>query len=158
MSITIDYFFNHSDDLPVLAKNINAWLGCSLVPYEGDPEDLFCRFLAVEFTLSKHDFENDGECNFEDYKYELGFRVPVPDGGLRIMQLPAIALVTYTLYRRMNIVGMLVYDVQILRARFEERLNTEDNSLEIYDTVSAEFVNFPAHFETLGKRLPERAR
>ncbi len=157
MSITIDYYFNHSDDLPELAKNINAWLGCSLSPYEGDPEDLFCRFLAMQFTLSKHNLENDGECAFEDYKYELGFRVPVPDGDLRIIQLPAIALIVYTLHYRMKITGMLVYDVQILLAKYEERLNTENDSLEIYDTISLEFVSFPAHFETLKKRLPKSA-
>lgn len=157
MSITIDYFFNHSDDLPELTRNINAWLGCSLSPYEGDSEDLFCRFLAMEFSLSMHDLENDDELDFENYKYEIGFRVPAPDGDLRISQLPAIALVAYTLYRRMKITGMLVYDVQTLLARYEERLEPESNSPEIYDTVSGEFVSFPKHLETLQKRLPETA-
>lgn len=157
MSITVDYFFNHSNDLPKLAKNINGWLGCSLAPYEGAPEDLFCRFLAMEFSLSKHNLENDDELDFENYRYEIGFRTPVPDGNLRILQLTTIALIAYTLYRQMKIVGMLVFDVQILLAKYEERLNTENNSVEIYDTVSAEFVNFPEHFETLRKRLPKRA-
>lgn len=155
MSITVDYFFNHSDNLLELAENINAWLGCSLTPYENDPEDFFCRFLTMEFSLSKHNFENDGELNFERYRYEIGFRTPVPDGDLRILQLPTIALIAYSLYRRMKIVGMLVYDVQILLAEYEERFNAQSNSLEIYDTISAEFVGFPRHFETLQKRLPE---
>ncbi len=157
MSVTIDYFFNHSGDLPELAKNINAWLGCSLAPYEGDAEDLFCRFLAMEFTLSKHELENDDELDFESYKYQIGFRVPAPDGDLRILQLPAIALVIYTLYRRMKITGMLVYDVQTLLASYKERLKPESNMLEIYDTVSKEFVSFPKHLETLQKQMPETA-
>jgi hypothetical protein len=157
MSVTIDYFFNCSDDLPELTQKINGWLGCFLAPYEGDSEDLFCRFLAMEFSLSKHDLENDNELDFENYKYEIGFRVPAPDGDLRILQLPMIALIAYTLYRRMKITGMLVYDVQILLAKYEERLDTENNSLEIYDTISTEFVSFPTHFENLQKRLPKAA-
>jgi hypothetical protein len=155
MSVTFNYFFNHSDDLPDLAKNINAWLGCSLSPYEGNTQDWFCRFLSMEFDLFKHDLENDGECDFEDYKYELRFRIPVPDGDLRTLALPTLALSAYTLFHRMRIVGMLVFDVQILLAKYAERLKPESNELEIYDTVSAEFVNFPAHFETLQKRLPK---
>lgn len=157
MSVTIDYFFNHSDDLPELTRNINGWLGCSLASYKGDSEDLFCRFLAMEFSLSTHDLENDRELDFENYKYELGFRVPAPDGDLRILQLPAIALVAHTLYCRMKITGMLVYDVQTLLARYEERLEAEDNTPEIYDVVSGEFVSFPKHFETLQRRLSEKA-
>jgi hypothetical protein len=158
MSITIDYFFNHSDDLPELTQNINAWLGCSLAPYEGDAEDLFCRFFGMEFTLSKNDLENDDDCIFEDYAYEIGFRVPAPDGDLRISQLPAMALVAYTLYRRMKITGMLVYDVQTLLAKYEDRLEPKGETPELYDTVSKGFVSFPAHFKTLQKRLPETAR
>ncbi len=155
MSITTNYFFNDSDDLIELTPKINSWLGCFLEPYEASSEDLFCRFLAMEFSLSIHNLENDGELDFENYKYEIGFRVPAPDGDLRISQLPAIALVAYVLYRRMKITGMLVYDVQSLLARYEERLEPESYVTEIYDTVSKEFVSFPKHLETLQKRLPE---
>ncbi len=95
MSITIDYFFNHSNDLLELTNNINLGLGCSLAPYEDDPENLFCRFFGMEFSLSRHNLENDGECKFEDYAYDLGFRVPAPDGDLRTIQLPTISLITY---------------------------------------------------------------
>jgi hypothetical protein len=157
MSITIDYFFNYSNDFPELTRNINAWLGSSLAPYEGDAEDLFCRFLPMEFSLSTHDLENDDELDFENYKYELGFRVPAPDADLRTIQLPAITLVAYTLYRQMKITGMLVYDAQTLLARYEERVEPENNTLEIYDIVSGEFASFPKHFETLQKRLPKAA-
>lgn len=54
MSITLDYFFNHDAELPAVAQVMNRALGCSLQPYEGDPAHLFCRHLAVEFTLCTH--------------------------------------------------------------------------------------------------------
>jgi hypothetical protein len=57
----------------------------------------------------------------------------------------------------MKITGMLVYDVQTLLAKYEERLEPKSETPELYDTVSKEFVSFPAHFETLQKRLPETA-
>ncbi len=150
---TIDYFFNYSDDLPELIKNINACLGCSLARYGDDSEDLFCRFLGMEFSLSKHALENDRELDFENYKYEIGFTVAAPDADLRELQLPAIILIIYALFSRMKITGMLVYDVQNLIAKYEERFNKESNSSELYDTVSAEFIKFPNHFEIIHKKL-----
>lgn len=153
MSVTIDYFFNYSDDLSEFVKNINACLGCSLARYGDDSEDLFCRFFGMEFSLWKHELENDRELDFENYKYEIGFRVAAPDADLRVLQLPAIILIIYTLFYRMKITGMLVYDVQKLIAKYEKRFNEESNSFEIYDTVSAEFISFPNHFEIIHKKL-----
>ena len=158
MSICIDYFFNHSHDLSALAQEINDWVGCSLSPYEGNPEDLFCRFFGMELSLSKHTLENDRELNFEDFTYQLGIRIPIPDANLRAMQLPAIALMAYALYRRLKITGMLVYDVQILLARYEERFDSELNEAELFDVVSGEFIRFPAHLDALNRRLQESAR
>jgi hypothetical protein len=57
----------------------------------------------------------------------------------------------------MKITGMIIYDCQTLLARYEEQLEPENNSLEIYDTASEEFISFPKHFETLQKRLAETA-
>lgn len=153
MSVSIDYFFNYSDDLTELVKNINTWLGCSLVPYGDNSDDLFCRYLGMEFSLSKHNLENDRELDFENYKYEIGFRVAAPDADLRVLQLPAIVLIIYTLFSRIKITGMLVYDVQNLIAKYEERFNAESNSFELYDTISAEFIKFPNHFEVIHKKL-----
>jgi hypothetical protein len=154
MSICIDYYFNHPHDLSDLAQEINGWVGCSLSPYEGNPEDLFCRFFGMELSLSKHTLENDDELNFEDFTYQLGIRTPMPDADLRAMQLPALALMACALYRRLQITGMLVYDVQVLLARYEERLDSELNETGLFDVVSAEFVRFPAHLETLNRRSP----
>jgi hypothetical protein len=153
MSTTIDYFFNHPDNLADIAKSINPLLGCSLAPYEGDVEDFFCRFFGMEFSLSEHTLDNDRECNFEDYRFHIGFRVPVPDGDLRVMQVPTIALVIYILFSRMGVTGMLVYNIQTLLGRYEERILSEESKGDLYDVVSNELVSFPEHFATLQKRI-----
>ena len=154
MSVDIDFFFNHPDNLAALAERLNGWLGCALAPYEGDPEDLFGRFFGMEFSLAEHNLENDGERNFEDYKYELGFRTAVPDGDLRMVQLPAIAMIIYVLFRRMNVTGMLVYDVQIVLARYEARSVSAGGAAYLYDVLSNEFVSFPEHLAALQARTP----
>ncbi|MFL6227678.1 MAG: hypothetical protein ACJ741_02735, partial [Pyrinomonadaceae bacterium] len=127
MSVTVDYFFNSEKRLDELAREINSVLGCSLTPYQGDEEDYFGRFLAMEFSLSKHPFENDGECNFEDYEYYLHLRTPAGDADLRNIQIPAMGLVAYALFRRRSLTGMLVYDGQILLAKYEERIDPQND-------------------------------
>ena len=153
MSICVDYFFNYSSELTALAKDINGWVGCSLAPYEGDPEDLFCRFFAMELSLSKHSFENDRDLNFADFSYRLGIRSPIPEADLRVMQIPAVAFIAYALFRRMGIVGMLVYDAQSLLARYEARV--EGGLDELFDLVSNTVVRFPDHLEILSGYLPD---
>jgi hypothetical protein len=156
MSICVDYFFNHPSELTALAQDINGWVGCSLVPYEGNPEDLFCRFFAMELSLSKHSFENDRDLNFEDFSYRLGIRSPIPEADLRAMQIPAVALFAYALFRRMGIVGMVVYDVHSLLARYEVRV--ESGLDELFDLVSNTAVRFPDHLEKLSRYLPDYGR
>lgn len=156
MSITVDFFFNHPNNLAETAKSINGWLGCSLTPYEDDQENLFCRFLAMEFSLSEHNLENDRDCNFEDYGYELSFRTPIPDSDFRIIQIPAIALVIYTLFSRMGITGMLVYDVQLLLAKYEERILSETGQKGLFDVISNESISFPKHFVMLQEYLEKQ--
>jgi hypothetical protein len=154
MSICVDYFFNHSDDLGPLSRKLSGWLGCSLAPYEGNPQDLFGRFLGMELDLSIHSFENDRELNFEDFTYRLGIRSPIPDADLRALQIPAMALIARTLFYRMNVVGMLVYDMQHLLARYEPRLDLKGSgSEEMFDAVLGEFVTLPDYFLKLHDRL-----
>jgi hypothetical protein len=154
MSISVDHFFNHEDELQALARKVNGWIGCFLSPYEGNPEDLFWRFLGMELSLSKHSFENDGELNFEDYVYCLSIRTPMPDADLRRIQIPAMVLIAYALYYRMNLKGILVYDMQHLLARYEDRLDLKGSGTdEMFDGVSGEFVIFPRHLENLSNRL-----
>lgn len=153
MSISVDYFINHEDEMPALTTKINRWAGCFL-SYEGTPNDLFCRFLGMELSLSKHTFENDGELNFEDYTYCLSLRTPMPDADLRRIRIPAMILIAYALYYRMNPKGMLVYDMQHLPARYEDRIDLKlSGTEEMFDSVTGMFVMFPEHLEALQKRL-----
>jgi len=154
MSICVDYFFNHEDELAALSRKIGGWLGCFLTPYDGNLQDLFSRFLGMELDLGVHSFENDREINFEDYTYRVGIRTPIADGDLRIMQIPAIVLTARTLFYRMNIKGMLVYDMQHLLAHYEERLDLKGSGREeMFDSVSGEFVILPRHLNNLDDRL-----
>jgi hypothetical protein len=156
MSVCVDYFFNHGYELSAVAKEINGWIGCSLSPFEGNREDLFSRFLGMELTLSKHSLENDRDLNFQDFTYRLGVRSPIPEADLRPMQIPAMAFIAYALFRRMGIVGLLVYDVQSLLARYEARVT--DGLDELFDLVSNRVVRFPDHLETLVRNLPDYGR
>ncbi|HXG63604.1 MAG TPA: hypothetical protein VNO70_00765 [Blastocatellia bacterium] len=157
MSITIDYFFNDDRSLPELAEEINDWLGCQLSPYQNDPNDFFCRLFGMEFALSEHRLENDGELDFQNYRYELGIRTPLPDADFRPFQLPVMALVAYALYSRLRITGILVFDVQLLLARYKERLNPGTNTVHLFDEVSNEFVSYPKHISDLVRRMPENS-
>lgn len=51
MSVTNAFFFNYPKALADLGTEINACLGCSLAPYEGNPENLFDYFMGMEFSL-----------------------------------------------------------------------------------------------------------
>jgi len=156
MSICVDYFFNHEAELPALSRKVSGWLGCFLAPYEGDVQDLFTRFLGMELDLGRHSFGNDRELNFEDYTYRLGIRTPIPDGDLRTMQIPAMVLIAHVLFYRMNIKGMLVYDMQHLLARYEGRVDLKGGgSEEMFDAVSGQFVILPRHLDALDNRLRE---
>jgi hypothetical protein len=157
MSITVDYFFNWPGTLSELAAQFRRWVGSDLEPYEGDAENLYCRFLGMEFSLYEHDLENDLELYFEDYRFEAGIRTPVPDGDFRPLQLITMASLVYALYRRLGISdGILVFDVGLLLARYEQR-PTSGREKGLYDVVSAEFVKYPQHFTSLMSRMPEGA-
>ena len=154
MSITVDYFFNYEGSLPVLAGKINSWVGCSFLSHEVTPTNLSCRFLGIELSLSTHSFENDGEINFENYAYCLSLRTPMPDADLRRIQIPAMVLIAYALYYRMSLKGMLVYDMQHLLARYEDRFDLKlSGTEEMFDSVTGMSVMFPEHVEVLQKRL-----
>ena len=155
MSLTVDYFFNHSQSLAEIAERMNKFVGCSLSPYENNPDDLFCLFLAMELSLMKNELENDGALNFEDYLYHLSLRTPVPRARFRGLQIPAMAYMAYVLYFGMEVEGMLVYDGQFLLARYEGRFDPKFKEDGLYDLLSNDFVRFPSHLEILRNRLPE---
>jgi len=157
MSVTVDYFFNYSADLFKLAGSINRCLGCELSPYENDPENLFTHFLGMEFSLeAATDYVNDRECNFENFAFHLDFRTTWGGSDSHPVQLPAMALVAYNLHRWLGITGILVFDMQVLLARYEEK-EVPNFGLRLFDVLSGTpFVSFVAHLSQLQKRLPER--
>ncbi|WP_334726093.1 hypothetical protein [Nostoc sp.] len=159
MSYKIGYFFNYPQDLAQTAKDINEWLGCSLAPYLGDTEDWFDIFLGMELSFRKVEgFENEGELDFENFRYEINFRTAMGGAGARPIQLPAITAVVYALYHRLGITGILVFDLQILIARYEER-DIPDWDKGLYDVVSDNpFVGFGAHLKLLEQRMPDSWR
>lgn len=153
MSITVDYFFNSDENLSELAQELNLWVGSSLAPYQGDAKDYFCRFLGMELSLSTHTFENDGECNFEDFKYHLSLRTSFGIADLRIMQIPVMIYIAYCIYRRMGLLGLLVFDGQLVLARYEEKFNRQIDAPDLYDSEASEFVDAPHYVDALSSRI-----
>src|SRR5262249_26382886 len=148
VSVTVEYLFNAEAALPDLAAEVNRALGCSLASYEGDVADQYCRFCGLEFTLhTDHGLVRDGELNFDDYRYILNTRTPIPDGDLRPVQVEVMVIAAYVLHRRLGISqGMLTFDVQLLLARYEV-------DGEWIDTVSGKPVRFPEHLVDVKARV-----
>jgi hypothetical protein len=153
LSITVEYFFNSDKKLPELAQELNLWVGSSLAPYEGDATDYFCRFLGMELSLSTHTFENEGACNFEDFKYYLSLRTSIGVADLRIMQIPVMIYIAYCIYRRLGLIGLLVFNGQIVLARYEEQFNQQIDALDLYDLQAGEFVDAPHYIDALSSRI-----
>ena len=154
MSVTIDYFFNNHKKLSELGEDLSKNIGVNLQPYkQGDTEDLFCRFLGMEFSLGKHSLENDRECNFEDYTYHLSFRLPTPDAQFQPIALTTMLIVAYALYERLEITGMLVFDLQRLLSCWESAVNPENNLKTPFDKINNCLVIFPHYLDTVRSKL-----
>ena len=152
MSITVDYFFNYAGSFGELSALVNACLGCDLQPYDGTPEDLFHRFLSMELSLGEHGLVNDRELDFENYKFEIGIRNPVPDNDIRDMVTSVMELVPALLYRRGGIKeGILVFDGQVLLARYTEF--QQGTRTGFFDRVGSRFVDFPDHIGDINSRI-----
>ncbi len=147
MSITIDFLFNYDGDQETLLKDLEGWIGCRFASRE-DPDDYrFCWLLGMEFYFGEHTLENDGELDVENFQYKISIRTPWSDADFRPLQLMTMASVTYALFRRLSIGGMLVFDTQTLLARYEIRGET------LFDHVSNKTVQYPAHFADLIKKI-----
>lgn len=152
MSITIDYFFNFEGELEELTAKVNDCLGCNLRPYDGNAQDIFDHFLSMELSLSTHRLESDIDFNLADFKYDIGIRNPWGASDIRDMVPTVMGLVPSLLYRRCGITeGILVFDVQILLARYTERV--EDSTAGLFDEVSNVFVEFPQHISDISRRI-----
>jgi hypothetical protein len=151
MSVTVDYFFNNYRSLESLAKEINACIGCDLKPNQNDPNDLFDRFLSMEFSSSFHNLINDRDLNFEDYQHQIGIRIPAPDGEIRHMQIAVMSIVVSLFFYRLDIKnGILVFDTQRLLAKYTEK-ELSDGTTGLFDLVSNQSVVFPEQLLNLYK-------
>ena len=103
----------------------------------------------MELSLDAgHGLVNDGECNFEDYAFQIGTRTPVPDGDLRVMQVESMTSLAFAMHRHLSVQsGLLTFDVQTALARYRM---TESGW---YDDLSSATVSFPQHFADVRSRI-----
>jgi len=153
MSINLGYFFNHPGPLEKLADDLKSGVGCHLAPYEDDPCDLFCRFLGMELSLRAHTMINDRGANFEDFEYELDARTPACDADFRVQQVMSMVSIAYAMYRRLKTTGLLVFDTQIVLARYVEHEGDES----LVDEVDGRQVKFPQHYLDVISRAPAKS-
>ncbi len=155
--------FKSDKSLPELASQINEVIGCSLAPSVGMPATAFTAFpffgmelsLIISTNNDEEGYEDDGELKFSDYNYEIGLTTYWGQADARSAQLPTLLSIVYLLHQRLGLQGMLVFDVEILLAKYESRPINENWSA-LYDTVSeTTFITFADHLNVLQKRLPE---
>src|SRR4051812_28627767 len=148
MSVTVQFAFNAPGSLAALQATVGGAIGVPLRPYEGDAEDLFCKFLGLELSLWANHLEDDRELDFSRYGFVLSTRTAAPNAARRLYQVEATALVALSLLLA-GVVGegLLSYEVQILLARY-----TVDRDV-IYDAVSAKAVQLPQHLVDLRTRM-----
>ncbi|MFI7675420.1 hypothetical protein [Actinophytocola sp. NPDC049390] len=138
MSITVEYYFRSSLPLPELAAQIAAPLGCHL-PLEN------ALLLGTRLTLGRCTEENDGELAFEAYNYELVLRTR--GRHFRATLIPNMLSVVRVLQELFGYSGMLVYDLAILLAKYDE---------EFVDTLSGTSLSdYMAHLTAVRYRMPE---
>ena len=152
MSIDIDYLFNSETKFEQLVKEINEVFGTNLKLSETDEENSSGSFFGMPFSFHTHNFENDGEINFQDYRYEIGVKTYWGSADLRSIQVSIVSFIANVLYRRMKISdGILVYDTQRLLARYIEKFNPEIDENDLFDIVSNKFLQYPQHLIDLDK-------
>jgi hypothetical protein len=144
VSVTIEYYFNSPLELPALAEQLNVALGCHLMPFQDDTREYLTRLMGMPFELKPCDFENDGELEFESYTHSVRFRTRGRQ-GLQEIQLPALLCVAAVLQKRLEYDGMLVYDVDVLLARYK-------NFVDILSGTALD--DFPAHLAAVQARVP----
>ena len=152
MSIYIDYLFNSDIKFEQLVKEINKILGSNLTQNETVEENSSGTLFGMPLSFYAHRLENDGEINFQDYKYEIGVTTYSGGADLRNIQVLIVSLIANVLYRRMKVSeGILVFDAQLLLARYTEKFNSEIDGNDLFDIVSNKFVEFPQHLIDLDK-------
>jgi len=110
----------------------------------------------MEFSLRRHELENDGECTFEEFEFLLGSRTSAPDGDLRAFQVEGMIIVACALHARAAIDrGLLVFDTQKVLARYVAAPDRSGNARQcLHDLVSGKDVRLPDHFADVDARIP----
>lgn len=148
MSYSIDYFFNSEKSFEQLCEEMKEYLDFSFELNEEYKPHAYVRLLGIGLDFYIHTFENDGEINFEDYKYYVGLTGRAYSKNL---PLPIMAFIANIMYLRINITdGILVYDTQKILAKYKEKTQLESMK-NLYDEVSNKFVEFPQHLIDLDK-------
>lgn len=150
MSTNFTYWFNSPQSFPVLAKNINRVLGCNLQSLSANESNMFCKFMSLELYFGDNlNYENDRDLDFENYQYNLDITIFFADNDLLCIALSTLSIIAYILLARLKITdGMLVYDTQILLAKYKY-----DSDLGIINILSGQPIEYPQHFIDLEKRL-----
>lgn len=156
VSVDLDYYFNSPQELAAVARQVNRVLGSTLAPYQGDPDDYFAWFMGMEFSLlPERGLYDDGELDYSSFRYSAGFRTTT--GTLLPIQLPVMLAVVRVLQCEARLGGMLVYDAQMLLARYVPKdPPVPANSLEapFTDVVSGtDLDDFGRHLTAVASRL-----
>lgn len=138
MSVTVEYYFRSELSLPDLAAQISAPLGCR-------PSLRDTLLLGTRLTLGRCEEENDGELEFESYNHELVMRTS--GRHFRATLIPTMLSVVRVLQELFGYHGMVVYNLAVLLARYDETF---------VDTLSGTSLSdYLAHLTAVIHRVPD---
>ena len=139
MSVTVEYYFR-SDLSPT---DLTAQIGPPLSCWDRPLEDSL--LLGGRLTLGRCEEEDDGEMEFGAYNYELVLRTS--GRHFRATLIPNMLSVVRVLQELFGYEGMLVYNLAILLARYDEKF---------VDTLSGTTLSdYLAHLTAVMHRMPE---
>ncbi|MGP4021253.1 hypothetical protein [Saccharopolyspora sp. 5N708] len=96
-----------------------------------------------------HDFENDGELDFESFQRYVELRTSWGAASKRNIQLPLLLAIANVLQDRLDHAGIAVYDVQILLARYVER---DGMFVDVLSGTS--LLDYESHLRAVWSRCP----
>src|SRR5579875_1174595 len=109
MSVSIDYFFNHTAPIDRLVDEFRLRLGFDMRPDEDNPSQFSGLLLGLACDLFRdHGLTNDGDMNFESYRYQLSAWSSTIE--MQRYQLVRMAALVYGLHLGLGIGGMLTFD------------------------------------------------
>lgn len=159
MSVEVDYYVNTSLSIGELAAKANRELGCALAPYQGSPANYFAWFMGMEFSLFPNKSlleDDDGELNYSGFNYSFSFHTNATN-RMRAIQLPVILSVVQILQWKLDLGGMLVYDAQMLLARYVRKDPPEPArglSVPFRDVISGtDLDDFEHHLSAVTRRF-----